>query len=62
MGPLRENSLEAEPREIWLREGERNPGFFHHMANSYIQKDTSTRIKINGVWPLEEKKIKGRSD
>ncbi|RVW95136.1 putative ribonuclease H protein [Vitis vinifera] len=34
-------------RELWLREGDRNTGYFHRMANAHRRRHTMERIKIN---------------
>ena len=41
-------------REIWLREGDRNTGFFHRMASAHRRNNSLDRIKINGDWLSEE--------
>ena len=41
-------------REIWLREGDKNMGFFHRMANAHRRNNSLDRIKINGVWLSKE--------
>ena len=35
-----------------------NTGFFHRMANSNKGKNLLTKIKVNGVWPSKEDKVK----
>ena len=45
-------------REIWLREGDRNTGFFHRMANAHQRINTLDRIKVNGEWLLEEQTVR----
>ena len=45
-------------REIWLKEGDRNMGFFHRMASSHRRNNSLERIKINGDWLLEEQEIR----
>ncbi|RVX13176.1 LINE-1 reverse transcriptase-like [Vitis vinifera] len=35
-------------REIWLKEGDRNMGFFHRMASAHRRNNQLERIKING--------------
>ena len=36
-------------RELWLREGDRNTGYFHRMANAHRRRQSMDKIKINGV-------------
>ena len=45
-------------RELWLKEGDRNTGYFHRMANAHRRNNTLDRIKINGVWLSEEQEVK----
>ena len=45
-------------REIWLKEGDRNTGFFHRMASAHRRKNSLDRIKINGEWLSEEQEIR----
>ena len=45
-------------REIWLKEGNRNTGFFHRMASAHRRNNSLERIKINGEWLLEEQEIR----
>ena len=45
-------------RDIWLREGDRNTGFFHRMANSHFRKNALVRIKVNGMWLIEWQEIR----
>ncbi|RVW29756.1 hypothetical protein CK203_089329 [Vitis vinifera] len=45
-------------REIWLKEGDRNTGFFHRMASAHRRNNSLERIKINGEWLLEEQEIR----
>ena len=44
-------------REIWLREGDKNTGFFHRMANAHHRNNSLDRIKINGVWLSEKQEV-----
>ena len=45
-------------REIWLKEGDRNTGFFHRMASAHRRHNCMERVKINGEWFLEEQEIR----
>ena len=45
-------------REIWLKEGDRNTGFFHRMASAHRRNNSLDRIKINGEWLSEEQEIR----
>ena len=47
---LEETSLRQKSREIWLKEGYRNTGFFHIMVNSHKRINTIDRIQIGGEW------------
>ena len=44
-------------REIWSREGDKNIGFFHRMANAHKRSNLLRKIKISGVWCTEENEI-----
>ncbi|RVW95673.1 putative ribonuclease H protein [Vitis vinifera] len=44
-------------RELWLREGDRNTGYFHRMANAHRRRNTMDRIKVSGVWLSKEQEI-----
>ena len=41
-------------RELWLKEGDKNTGFFHRMAKAHQRNNSLDRIKINRVWRTEE--------
>ena len=56
---MEEISWRQKSREVWLREGDRNTGFFHKMANSHRRKNCLSKIKVNGTWLTEEHEIKG---
>ncbi|RVX16087.1 LINE-1 reverse transcriptase-like [Vitis vinifera] len=45
-------------RELWLREGDRNTGYFHRMANAHRRRHTMERIKISGVWLSKEQEVR----
>ncbi|RVW47734.1 Transposon TX1 uncharacterized 149 kDa protein [Vitis vinifera] len=45
-------------REIWLREGDRNTGFFHRMANAHRRVNNLIKIKINGVRLTEDQEVR----
>ena len=45
-------------REIWLKEGDRNNGFFHRMTNSHIRGNQIIKMKINENWVTEEADLK----
>ena len=40
-----------------LKEGDKNTGFFHRMANAHRRRNNVDQIKINGVWHSEENGI-----
>ena len=42
---------------MWLKEGDRNTGFFHRMENAHRRRNNMDRIRINGVWNLKENGI-----
>ncbi|RVW31717.1 hypothetical protein CK203_095304 [Vitis vinifera] len=45
-------------REIWLKEGDKNTGFFHRMASAHRRNNCMERVKINEEWLLEEQEIR----
>ena len=45
-------------REIWLREGDRNMGFFHRMASAHRRNNILDRVKVNGEWLSEEQEVR----
>ena len=55
---LEEIHWRQKSREIWLREGDKNTGFFHRMANSHFRKNSLASIKINGVWLIEDQEMR----
>ena len=54
---LEEASWRQKSREIWLKEGDRNTGFFHKMANSHRRRNAINKIKINGRWLTDDNAI-----
>ena len=55
---LEEISWRQKSRELWLKEGDRNTGFFHRMANSHRRRNFMGKIKIEGRWVEEESEIR----
>ena len=47
---MEEISWRQKSREIWLKEGDRNIGLFHKMANSCRKRNNIDRIHIGGDW------------
>ena len=47
---LEEVSWRQKSRELWLKEGIRNIGFFHKMANLHKRRNAINKIKINAIW------------
>ena len=45
-------------RELWLKEKDRNIGFFHKTANTHRRMNCLTKIKINGSWYENETVVK----
>ncbi|RVX01885.1 Transposon TX1 uncharacterized 149 kDa protein [Vitis vinifera] len=45
-------------RELWLREGDRNTGFFHRMANAHRRANNLVKIKINEVRFAEDQEVR----
>ena len=56
---MEEISSRQKSREVWLREGDKNTGFFHKMTNSHRRRNCLSKIKINGTWLTKEQEIKG---
>ena len=55
---MEEVSWRQKSREIWLKEGDRNTGFFHRMANSHRRRNSITSIRINGRNLVKEAEVK----
>ena len=45
-------------RELWLREWDKNMGFFHCMATTHRRSKSMDRIKINEVWLSKEQEVR----
>ena len=55
---MEETSWRQKSRELCLRTGDRNTGFFHKMVNAHKRVNSLVKIKINGSWLTEERDIK----
>ena len=55
---LEETHWRRLSRELCLKEGDKNTGFFHRMANADRRNNSLDRIKINGVWLAEEQEVR----
>ena len=55
---LEEAHWRQHSREIWLREGDRNTGFFHRMASAHRRNNAMDRIKVNGEWLVKEQEVR----
>ena len=54
---LEEVSRRQKSRELWLKEGDQNIGFFHKMANSHRRRNAINKIRVNGYWLTEDTSI-----
>ena len=57
--PLEETHWRQLSRELWLKEGDMNTGFFHRMANAHWRNNSLDIIKINGVWLTKDQEVRG---
>ena len=55
---LEETHWRQASRELWLKAGDRNTGYFHRMASAHRRVNHLDRIKINGIRLTEEREIK----
>ena len=55
---LEETHWRQLSRELWLKEGDKNIGFFHRMVNAHRRNNSLDRIKINKVWLTEEQEVR----
>ena len=55
---MEETSWRQKSRETWLKEGDRNTGFFHRMANAHRRRNCLNSISINGTRYDKEDEIK----
>ncbi|WKA04536.1 hypothetical protein VitviT2T_022566 [Vitis vinifera] len=54
---LEETHWRQHSRELWLKEGDNNTGYFHRMVAAHRRFNHMDRIKINGMWLTEEKDV-----
>ena len=55
---LEEISWRHKSRDFWLKEGDRNTGYFHKMANAHRRRNCLRKISINGKLLEQEAEIK----
>ena len=55
---LEEISWRQKSKEICLKEGDKNTGFFHRMTNSHKRQNQIRKIKINGAWTIEKRALR----
>ena len=55
---MEEVSWRQKSRELWLKEGDRNTGFFPRMANSHRRRNTLLNISIHGRRLAQDTEIK----
>ena len=51
---LEEISWRHKSKELWLKEGDRNTGYFHRMANAHRRRNCLRKNSINGKMPEKE--------
>ncbi|RVW34075.1 Transposon TX1 uncharacterized 149 kDa protein [Vitis vinifera] len=49
---------DGKSRELWLKEGDRNTGYFHRMANAHRRNNSMDRIMINGELLTEDQEVR----
>ena len=52
-----EISWRQNSREIWLKEGDKNTGFFHRIVNLHRRRNTITKMRINGQFITGEEQL-----
>ena len=57
---LEEKTWRQKSRKVWLKEDDKNMGFFHKIVNAHRRKNNVDKIRINGVYLSEETEIKER--
>ncbi|RVW82341.1 Transposon TX1 uncharacterized 149 kDa protein [Vitis vinifera] len=55
---LEEAHWRQHSRELWLKDGDKNTGFFHRMASAHRRYNAMDRIKVNGEWLVEEQEVR----
>ena len=55
---LEEISRRHKSRELWLKDGDKNTGYFHKMANAHRRRNCLRKISINGKMIEKEVEIK----
>ncbi|RVW27506.1 LINE-1 reverse transcriptase-like [Vitis vinifera] len=55
---MEEIQWRQKSRELWLKEGDRNTGYFHRMANAHRRNNSLDRITINGEMLTEDQEVR----
>ncbi|RVW70002.1 hypothetical protein CK203_065773 [Vitis vinifera] len=55
---MEEIQWRQKSRELWLKEGDRNTGYFHRMANAHRRNNSLDRITINGELLTEDQEVR----